>query len=266
MPSSVRRLFEDAGLEVPAMPERLLPSFSDQVETVIEVAPAAVGFLFGMPERGLVERLKAAGTAVLGTATTPEEAVALERDGADAVIASGAEAGGHRPSFLRAPEESLIGTFALVPQVVDAVSVPVIAAGGIADGRGVAAARMLGAEGVQVGTAFLATRQSAASAGYRDVLLSERARTTVLTTASSGRLARGVPNRLTATIGGDVGPFPAQNWWTGILRAAAAARDDPEMLALWCGQGAALNRIGNADELFRRLVEDAGRLLSPGSS
>jgi nitronate monooxygenase len=261
VPAPLRQLFDELGLAVPPVPERLLPSFAEQVEALIEVAPPVAGFVFGVPAAPAVERLHAVGTVVLGTATTPEEAVALEQAGVDAVIASGAEAGGHKPAFLRPAEESLIGTFALVPQVVDAVSVPVIAAGGIADGRGVAAARMLGADGVQVGTAFLATRQSAASAGYRAVLTSDRARTTVLTRASSGRPARGVPNRFTTAIGTDVLPFPVQNWLTGVVRAEAAARDDPELLALWCGQGAPLNHFTDAAELFTRLVQDADALL-----
>lgn len=262
-PPALAGMFAELGLTVPELPKRLLPPFADQVEAVLEARPAAVSFVFGVPDDRTVSALHDAGIAVLGTATTPDEAVALEAAGVDAVIASGAEAGGHKAAFLRPAEESLIGMMALVPQVVDSVSVPVVAAGGIADGRGVAAALLLGAEGVQVGTAFLATRQSAASPAYRAALTSERSRTTVLTRASSGRLARGIPNRLTREIGDDVAPFPLQNWLTGMVRTAAAQRDDPELVALWCGQAGPLVEQLDADELLRRLVEDAGRLLGP---
>ena len=265
-PASVRRLLEQAGLPLPEAPDRLLPSFAEQVDALVDVAPPVAGFVFGLPGAETVHRLHEVGTAVVGTATTPQEAAALEAAGVDAVIASGSEAGGHKASFLAPAEDSLIGTMALVPQVVDAVSVPVIAAGGIADGRGIAAALLLGAEGVQVGTAFLATAQSAAPAAYRAALRSERAARTVLTRASSGRLGRGIPNRLTEVVGADVAPFPLQNWLTGAIRAAAAQRDDAELLALWCGQAAPLSTETDATALFTRLVEDTDRLLPPTAS
>ena len=254
-------LFDELRTPLPEPPARFLPPLAEQIDAVLEVRPAALGFVFGLPDPADVGRLHDAGIAVLGTASTAAEAVALEQVGVDAVIASGAEAGGHKPSFLAPAEESLVGTFALVPQVVDAVSVPVVAAGGVADGRGIAAARMLGAEGVQVGTAFLATRQSAAPPSHRRAIAANRTGETVLTRASSGRLARGIPNRLTREIGDDVAPFPLQNWLTGVLRKAAAERDDPELLALWCGQGAPLVELDDAEALFRRLVSDAERLL-----
>ncbi|WP_210508245.1 nitronate monooxygenase family protein [Naasia sp. SYSU D00057] len=258
--------YAELGIELPDPPTRLLPSFEEQVEAVVAVRPAAVGFVFGLPDAASLARLREAGIAVLGTATTVEEALGLDAAGVDAIIASGAEAGGHRVSFLRPAEESLVGTIALVPQIVDAVSVPVVAAGGIADGRGIAAAVMLGAEGVQVGSAFLATRQSAASDGYRQAIASYRSRTTVLTRASSGRLARGIPNRLTAEAGADPAPFPLQNWLTGAVRRAAAERDETELIALWCGQAGPLAEVTDADALLRRLVEQTDRLLSDSST
>lgn len=257
----LRPFFEECGLEPPVRPDRLLPSFEEQLAAVLEARPAVAGFVFGLPDPARVDELRAAGIAVLGTATTVEEAVALEAAGADAIIASGAEAGGHRVSFLRPAEESLVGTIALVPQVVDAVRVPVIAAGGIADGRGIAAAQLLGAAGVQVGTAFLRTAESAAPDAYKRALASERARSTELTRAPSGRLARGIPNRLTREIGDDVAAFPLQNWLTGAVRRVAAERGDAELLALWSGQAAALASPGTAGELLRRLVADTDRLL-----
>src|SRR3954471_9685597 len=257
----LRPFYADLGIEVPPAPARLLPSFPAQVDAVLEARPAAVGFVFGLPDADVLGSLHDAGIAVIGTATTVEEAVFLDSAGVDAVIASGSEAGGHRVSFLRPAEESLVGTLALVPQVVDAVSVPVIAAGGIADGRGVAAAAVLGADGVQIGSAFLATRQSAASEGYRRAIASDRSRTTVLTRASSGRLARGIPNRLTREAGDAPAPFPLQNWLTGAFRRVAADRDETELLALWCGQAGPLAEGTDADDLLRRLVEQTDLLL-----
>ncbi|WP_370545031.1 NAD(P)H-dependent flavin oxidoreductase [Herbiconiux sp. VKM Ac-1786] len=211
--ASVASLFAEVGLEPPGLPESFLPPFGEQVDAVLEVRPSAVSFVFGVPPADVVERAHRAGIVVLGTATTVDEAVALEQGGVDVVVASGSEAGGHRTSFLRPAEQSLVGTMALVPQVVDAVGVPVVAAGGIADRRGVAAAFALGAVGVQVGTAFLRTRQSAAPESHQQAIAAAAAHDTVLTRAMSGRLARGLPNRALRRIeaGGAIAPFPAQN-------------------------------------------------------
>jgi nitronate monooxygenase len=206
-----------------------------------------------VPSATLLAAAHDAGIVVLGTATTVEEATALQGAGVDAIVASGAEAGGHRVSFLRPPEESLIGLFALLPQVADAVSVPVVAAGGIADARGVRAALALGADAVQVGTAFLATDQSAASPVHRAMLRRPDAAHTVLTRALSGRLARGIPNRVTAEVT-DPAPFPVQNWLTGQFRPTAAERGNAELLSLWAGQAATLTTETDAAALLRTLV------------
>ncbi|WP_286279033.1 NAD(P)H-dependent flavin oxidoreductase [Naasia aerilata] len=259
----VRPIFAELGVEVPTPPERYLPRFADQVDAVLEARPAAAGFVFGAPDPAAIDRLRDAGIVLVGTATTVEEAIALEGAGMDAIIASGAEAGGHRVSFLRPAEESLVGTFALVPQVADAVSVPVIAAGGVADGRGVAAAMLLGAEGVQVGSALLATSESAAPESYRRAISSERSRRTILTRASSGRLGRAIPNRMTEEVGEDPAPFPVQNWLTGAFRRVAAERDDAELMTLWCGQAGPLSELTDAASLVRRLAQQADELLSP---
>jgi nitronate monooxygenase len=171
------------------------------------------------------------------------------------------EAGGHRVSFLRPAEDSHIGTMALVPQVVEAVSVPVIAAGGIADGRGVAAALTLGAGAVQLGSAFLATDQSAASPVHR-AALRERGGDTVLTRALSGRLARGIPNRITSELPPErIAPFPVQNWLTGRFRPTAGERGIPDLLGLWAGQASPLIRHTDARALLEALERDAAALL-----
>lgn len=247
-------LYAAAGAAVPDLPERFLPPLDEQLAAVWDAAPAVLSVVFGVPAPDVVAEAHRRGIRVIGTATSVAEAVALEAGGVDAVVASGAEAAGHRVSFLAAPESSLVGTLALVPQVADAVRVPVIAAGGIADRRGVAAAFALGASGVQVGTAFLRTRQSAASAGHRAAIATARDTSTVLTRAMSGRLARGIPNRAVREIeaAGAIAPFPAQNWLTGVFRAAAGG--DPELSSLWAGQAAALAKSDDADAVLRELA------------
>lgn len=248
--------YEAVGAEVPRKPERYLPSLDEQLEAIWEAGPAVLSVVYGVPSKQIVAQAHELGIRVLGTATTVAEAVALAEGGVDAVIASGSEAAGHRVSFLGRPEESLVGTFALVPQVVDAVDVPVIAAGGVSDRRGVAAAFALGASGVQVGTAFLVADESAANAPHREAVRATGADQTVLTTAMSGRLSRGVRNRTVRAIeaGGMIAPFPAQNWLTGRFRGPAGAQGLGELQSLWVGQGALLARPGTAAEIFAELA------------
>lgn len=260
----LRPYFDEAGVEPPARPESYGPSLDEQIAAAIQARPAVLSFVFGIPSPAVVEAAHEQGIVVVGTATTVEEAVALADGGADAVVATGMEAGGHRVSFLRPPEESLMGTFALVPQVADAVFVPVIAAGGIVDGRGVAAALTLGADAVQIGSAFLATDQSAASPVYRQALRGPDAANTVLTRALSGRLARGIPNRITKELADpdSHAPFPVQNWLTGKFRPVAAQKGLSELMSLWAGQGSPLIKEDDARELLRNIVRDVDRLQS----
>ncbi len=248
--------YEAVGVPVPARPERYTPDFDEQLDAVWDVAPAVLSVVFGVPSAALVAEARDRGIRVVGTATTVAEAVALAEAGVDAVVASGAEAAGHRVSFLRPAAESLVGTVALVPQVVDAVDVPVIAAGGIADRRGVAAAFALGASGAQVGTAFLATAESAATAAHRDAIRTTAADETVLTRAMSGRLARGARNRAVRAIeaSGTIAPFPMQNWLTGRFRTAAGEQNLGELQSLWMGQAAPLARGTTAAEVFAELA------------
>ncbi|WP_374975359.1 NAD(P)H-dependent flavin oxidoreductase [Microbacterium trichothecenolyticum] len=253
---AVAPLYDELGLSHPTPPIEFLPDLDAQLTAVMDAAPAALSVVFGVPSEHVVAAARSRGIRVIGTATTVAEAVALEAAGVDAVVATGAEAGGHRVSFLRSAEQSLVGTFALVPQVVDAVDVPVIAAGGIADRRGVAAAFALGASGVQVGSAFLRTRQSAATEAHRQALADAADTATVLTRAMSGRLARGLPNRAMREIEttGIIAPFPAQNWLTGQFRAEAGRRGDGELVSLWAGQAAGLAPSDDAAEVFGELV------------
>jgi nitronate monooxygenase len=253
---ALQPFYEAAGVDVPARPERYLPSLEEQLDAVWDAAPPVLSVVFGVPSPEVVEEAHRRGIRVMGTATTVAEAVALAEGGVDAVVASGAESAGHRVSFLRAAEDSLVGLFSLLPQVVDAVDVPVVAAGGISDRRGVAAAFALGASGVQVGTAFLATAESAATAAHRDAIRATAADETVLTRAMSGRLARGARNRVVRAIeaSGTVAPFPMQNWLTGRFRAAAGERNLGELQSLWMGQSAPLARYATASEAFAELA------------
>lgn len=253
---ALQPFYDAVGLEAPARPERYVPPLDEQLDAIWESAPPVLSTVFGVPSADLIEQAHRRGIRVVATATTVAEAAALAEAGVDAVIATGFEAGGHRVSFLRPPEESLVGTFSLVPQVVDAVDVPVIAAGGIADRRGVAAAFALGASAVQVGTAFLATAESAANQAHRDAIRATPADGTVLTRAMSGRLARGARNRAVRAIeaSGTIAPFPMQNWLTGRFRAAAGEQNLGELQSLWMGQGAPLARYSTAAEAFAELV------------
>ncbi|KYG99198.1 nitronate monooxygenase [Bradyrhizobium sp. DOA1] len=229
-------------------------------EVVEELKPEVVSFHFGLPEQALLERVKAAGCRVISSATTVKEAVWLEQHGVDAVIAQGAEAGGHRGMFLTDKIAEQPGTFALVPQVVDAVKVPVIAAGGIADGRGIAAAFALGACGVQIGSAYLRCPESKVSAGGRKALAEARDDSTVITNVMTGRPARGVQNRLMREAGPvspDAPPFPHAATALGPLKAAAEKQGRVDFTNLWAGQAVALGREIPAAELTRDLAKSA---------
>ncbi|WP_341933566.1 nitronate monooxygenase [Microbacterium sp. LWO14-1.2] len=253
---ALQPFFEAVGLDVPARPERYLPPLDEQLDAIWDAAPPVLSVVFGVPSGEMIDEARRRGIRVVGTATTVAEAVALADAGVDAVVATGLEAGGHRVSFLKPAEESLVGTIALVPQVVDAVQVPVIAAGGIADRRGVAAAFALGASGVQVGTAFLATAESATTDPHRDAIRATAAEGTVLTRAMSGRLARGARNRAVRAIeaGGMIAPFPMQNWLTGRFRAVANEQGLGELQSLWMGQAASLAQSRTASEAFAELL------------
>ncbi|MCH8952410.1 MAG: nitronate monooxygenase [Proteobacteria bacterium] len=244
--------------EVPEVAETNFPFGEAVFEAVLEARPRVVSFHFGLPGARFVAALKQAGTVILSTATTPAEARDLEARGVDAIIAQGWEAGGHHGYYLD-PKGSQTGTMALVPQIVDAVGVPVIAAGGIADGRGIAAALALGAAGVQIGTAFLTTAEAGISAPHRAALLASDGSDTRPTRAFSGRPARGVVNRYMAAMAAhedDLPDFPLMNTVTGPLRKASAGAGSPDFIALWSGQAVGLNREATAAELVETLVDE----------
>jgi len=232
---------------------------------VEELKPEIVSFHFGLPDPALLARVKAAGAIVLGSATIVREAIWLEENGADAIIAQGAEAGGHRGMFLTDAIAEQPGTFALVPQVVDAVRVPVIAAGGIADGRGIAAAFALGAAGVQIGSAYLRCPESRVSALARTALAQARDDATVITNVMTGRPARGVVNRTMRELG-PVSPeapaFPHAATALAPLKAAAEKLGRVDFTNLWAGQAMRMGREMPAAELTRAMAGAALARLS----
>ncbi len=252
----LRPYYQQLGVPLPARPARFSPGYDEQVEAVLELRPAVFSFVFGVPSADVLDRCRSAGIATLGAATTPAEAKLLEDAGVDMIVATGFEAGGHRVSFLSEPEDCLTGTLSLVPQVADTVKVPVIAAGGIADGRGVRAVLALGASAAQIGTAFLACEESNAAPAHRAKLFSADARRTSLTRAFSGRLARSVHNDFIDALRGkeaDFAPYPVQNWLNAQIRAAALAAGRTDIISLWSGQSAPLLKHRRAAELIRSL-------------
>jgi nitronate monooxygenase len=226
-------------------------------EVVEELKPEIVSFHFGLPDPALLKRVKAAGAIVMSSATIVKEAIWLEENGADVIIAQGAEAGGHRGMFLTDNIAEQPGTFALVPQVVDAVKVPVIAAGGIADGRGIAAAFALGASGVQIGSAYLRCPESRVSAPARVALAQAKDDTTVITNVMTGRPARGVANRVMREVGPispDAPAFPHAATALAPLKAAAEKLGKVDFTNLWAGQAVRMGREMPAAELTRALA------------
>jgi nitronate monooxygenase len=231
---------------------------------VEDTKPGVVSFHFGLPDDRLLKRVKAAGCAVLSSATTVAEARWLETRGVDAIVAQGHEAGGHRGMFLSDDLAAQVGTFALVPQVVDAVTVPVVAAGGITDARGIAAAFALGAAAVQIGTAFLFTPEAKISAPHRAALREARDDGTAVTNLMTGRPARGFVNRVMREIGpvNEIAPaFPLAAGALAPLRAKSEAQGSGDFSPMWAGQAAALGRAMPAAELTRMLAVETLALL-----
>ncbi len=248
----------DPNAEAPAA--NRAPFDENACRVVEELKPEVVSFHFGLPEPALLNRVKATGAIVMGSATIVREAVWLEQNGADVVIAQGAEAGGHRGMFLTESIASQPGTFALVPQVADAVKLPVIAAGGIADGRGIAAAFALGASGVQIGTAYLRTPEAKGNALIKAALAEGHDDATVITNLMSGRPARGIANRVMREVGpvsADAPAFPHSGNALAPLKAAAEKLGRVDFTNLWAGQAVRLARPIPALELTRTLAEEA---------
>jgi nitronate monooxygenase len=240
--------------------------FEDQARVLLDEKVPVFSFIYGIPPQEILEECRAKHIVTIGTATTPEEGAALQEAGVDAIVASGFEAGGHRGSFLRGAEDSLTGTLSLVPQIADVVDVPVIAAGGIADARGVIAALALGAEAVQMGTVFLACEESGASLLHRQALRGKKAGHTALTKGFTGRLARGIHNRLLEELnqeGTAILPYPLQRRLVRNLAIPAEAAGRSDLLLLWAGQSANLSTCTDVLAFLTSLVEEVSEIGGP---
>ena len=240
--------------------------FEDQARVLLDANVPVFSFIYGIPPQEILEECRAKQIVTIGTATTPDEAAALQEAGVDAIVASGFEAGGHRGSFLRSAEDSLTGTFSLVPQIADVVDVPVIAAGGIADARGVIAALALGAEAGQMGTVFLACEESGASLLHRQALRGKRAGHTALTKGFTGRLARAIHNPLLEELNQretEILPYPLQRALVRNLAIPAEAAGRSDLLPLWAGQSANLSTCTDVSAFLSSLVEEVSEIAVP---
>ncbi|TWI85806.1 nitronate monooxygenase [Lacibacter cauensis] len=256
--ASFKPYFDELNIPLPSKPQNAASKFEKQVEVLLSLQPAVFSFVFGIPSREILNECRKRQITTIGAATTLDEAMALEDAGVDLIVASGFEAGGHRPSFIQTPELSLHGTFTLVHQLSSKVKAPVIAAGGIVDARSIKAAFKLGASGVQIGTAFLACEESGASNEYREVLFSDRAKYTSLTNVFTGRLARGISGRIGNDLRdvAEVLPFPLQSVFLSPLRKAAIEQGRMEMLTFWAGQNALSVKHKTVQLLFKSIIED----------
>lgn len=247
--------FDELNLQVPEKPKPAISKFESQAEILLQENVPAFSFVFGIPEDSILKEFKKRKIITIGAATTLDEALTLEAAQVDVIIASGFEAGGHRPSFLKNAEDSLTGTFTLIQQITKRVKTPVVAAGGIINKKGVEAVMKFGAAGVQVGTAFLACEESGADDAYRSILFSERAKNTSLTKNFTGRLARGISGEISENLKDiTVLPFPLQTQFMSALRKAAIDQNKYELLTFWAGQCVTEIKYKNVKEVFNSLI------------
>jgi len=258
---SVAPFFAEVGLLAPSMPASTGEPFQEQLAAALDTGASFFSFTFGLLPESTTRAIKNQGLFLIGTATTVEEALTLEKAGVDAVVTQGSEAGGHRATFSADFNTAMIGTISLVPQVADAVRIPVIASGGIMDGRGIVAALALGASAVQMGTAFLTCDEAGIPECYKQAITNARENQTRVTRAFSGKPARGIVNRFMTAVEKDgspnaILPFPLQNQLTRPLRTRAAQQGQAELLSLWAGQGLRLARRQPAAKLIAQLKDE----------
>lgn len=254
--------FDEVGIPLPEKPAPFQSRFENQLEVILDIKPKVFSFMLGVPSADALEECRKKGIITVGVATTLDEAIFLEAAGVDMIIASGFEAGGHRPSFLASAESSLTGTFVLVQLMKEKIKTPIIAAGGIANGKGVAAALALGADAVQIGTAFLATDESNALPIHREMLFSDASKYTTLSRAYTGRLGRGITSRIAKEMIGNeenILPFPLQTTLISPLRKAALDQKKWDMILFWGGQIAPILKHTKAKDLMHSLIEETTR-------
>ncbi|WP_281233103.1 NAD(P)H-dependent flavin oxidoreductase [Flavobacterium gelatinilyticum] len=251
--------YDEVGIPLPEKPAPFQSRFENQLDVILDIRPKVFSFMFGVPPNTVLEQCRQKGIVTVGAATTLDEALFLDSKGVDMIIASGFEAGGHRPSFLDKSESSLTGTFVLVQLMREKIKTPIIAAGGIADGRGIAAALTLGASAAQVGTAFLACDESGALPVHKEMLFSDASKYTTLSRAFTGRLGRGLTSRVAQDITGKesgILPFPLQTTFIAPLRKAAIEQQKWDMILFWAGQISPILKHTKASVLMNALIEE----------
>lgn len=238
--------------------------FEEQIKIIIEEGVPVCSFTFGLPSKETVQKLRKENIVVIGTATTVKEAVANEEIGMDMVVVQGSEAGGHRGTFMGTFDDAMIGTMALVPQTVDYVNIPVIAAGGIMDGRGVLSALMLGAQAVQMGTAFVTSLESGAKKQHKEAILNSIEDQPVVTSTFSGKPARGIRNDFITKMEShekELPKYPIQNTLTQSIRSEAAKQNRPEWMSLWCGQNPRASKQQSASEMISEVLSQIDNIV-----
>ncbi|MEH7113965.1 nitronate monooxygenase [Neobacillus niacini] len=256
------KLHKKDTLEIPNA-KKIVETFNEQIKVVIEEGVPVCTFTFGIPAKEVITELKQRNIILMGTATTVEEAIENETKGMDIVVVQGSEAGGHRGNFIHGHQESLIGLMSLIPQVVDHVSIPVIAAGGIMDGRGLMASLCLGAKGVQMGTAFLTCIESGAPKVYKEAILQAKEDQIVLTRAFSGKWARGIKNKYILEMQkheNSLPDFPIQNTLTQPIRKASTLQNNQDYMSLWSGQSPRLAKNQTVETLMKNIIDEAKKL------
>ncbi len=251
--------FDEAGIPLPEKSPSFKSRFENQLQAILDIRPKVFSFMFGTLAADVLEQCRRLGIKTAGAATTLDEAIALDATGVDMIIASGFEAGGHRPSFMAPAEQSLTGTFVLIQLLKEKIKTPIIAAGGIATGKGIAAALTLGADAAQIGTAFLACDESGALPIHRQMLFSDAAKYTMLSRAFTGRLGRGLSTRLAKDLIGKEAqllPFPLQTTFMSPLRKASLNQQKHDMVLFWGGQIAPILKHTKAKELMQSLIEE----------
>ncbi|WP_088071812.1 NAD(P)H-dependent flavin oxidoreductase [Gottfriedia luciferensis] len=246
-------------IDVPK-PSDLIETFNELIKVVIEERVSVCSFTFGLPTQEIIHKLKLHNIILIGTATTVEEAIENEKKGMDMVVVQGSEAGGHRGNFLNDHESSLIGLMSLIPQVVDHINIPVISAGGIMDGRGLMASLCLGAQAVQMGTAFLTCIESGAHAVHKEAILNATENQLVLTRSFSGKWARGIENKFILDMDSyeeSVPTFPVQNTLTQSIRKASSLQNNKDFMSLWSGQSPRLAKHQTVKNLMDEIIDGA---------
>lgn len=254
--------FDELGIPLPELTSDIPSKFEKQVEVLFAIRPAVFSFIFGIPSKEILAESRRLGIKTVGAATTLDEALALEEAQVDAIVASGFEGGGHRPSFLRPAQDSQTGLFTLLQQLKAKTKTPIIAAGGIADAKGIGAALMLGADAVQLGTAFLATDESGATPLHKKMLFSDDSNSTTLTKSLTGRMGRMISNSISDAIKfeTEVLPFPLQTKLIAPLKTAALAQGRTDLVSFWSGQNTTGLKYHKAEELMQALVDETTKL------